>query len=128
MHRSSCFTVKVPRGSMKKANSVCTCGNVRLRSNAQVLSRIICHCGFCQEYTGASCNDEVFFMASDVYINGPENVVFRKYLSDNSPLSRGTCKVCSRPVISIAKTKFLTLILMPFEVAVPLIDIPTPSC
>lgn len=96
----------------------CECGIISISDNAKVINRFVCHCLFCQEYTNDSFNDESFFRKRDIIINKPELIEFTKNYSKLSPLSRGTCKTCKSPVISIAKIPLFSLILIPSETSI----------
>lgn len=112
MNAALCIKLEVSEIEME-----CNCGVISFLPEAKPFSRFVCHCDLCQAYMGQDYNDESFFLESQVSIVKPEQIEFRKNYSAKSPLSRGTCKICKKPVVSIAKSPIHKFILVPSELA-----------
>jgi len=93
----------------------CECGHFRLRKEATVVKRFICHCSFCKSYVGGPFNDECFLKESDLEFIDKGAISFNRSPTWRKPLSRGTCTDCSKPVVSFAKLPFETFVLVPTE-------------
>ena len=50
----------------------CLCGNVRYRVSGQPLRTLVCHCTFCQRFTGSCANVESIFAIDAVEFSGAE--------------------------------------------------------
>jgi hypothetical protein len=48
----------------------CLCGHVRFRTKGQPLRTLVCHCTFCQKFTGSSYNVESMFPEEAVEFSG----------------------------------------------------------
>jgi hypothetical protein len=48
----------------------CLCGHVRYRTKGQPSRTLVCHCTFCQKFTGSSCNVESMFPDEAVEFSG----------------------------------------------------------
>jgi hypothetical protein len=72
----------------------CLCGDVRYRTRAQPLRVTICHCTFCQRFTGSAFLVEPIFRRQDVAFHG---VVAKSYdHQSDSSRKRVTLKFCGR--------------------------------
>ncbi len=73
----------------------CLCGDIRFRTTADPVRTTICHCTFCQRFTGSAFLVEPIFKAQDVAFTGAEPKVF-EHLSDGShkTVSLNFCPRC----------------------------------
>ncbi len=101
---------------MNDISKICQCNNLVLIPSAKPLFRFICHCTTCQRYSGKPYNDECFFRYSAVNEVSHSNVSFKNYQSSISPLQRGSCENCGKPVFSVASlASLLKFALIPTE-------------
>jgi len=91
----------------------CECGHFKLRKDAKIVKRFICHCDFCKDYVGTDYNDECFLRRSDLAFLDQEKISFNRSPTFRKPLSRGKCIDCSKPVVSFAKLPLETFVLVP---------------
>lgn len=54
----------------------CLCGDIRYRTTADPIRTTICHCTFCQKFTGSAFLVEPIFKAEDVEVSGAEPKVY----------------------------------------------------
>ncbi len=87
---------------MNDIKKICQCNKIEFTPGAKPLFRFICHCRTCQEYTEKPYNDECFFRYSAISEASYRHVLFKNYQSSISPLRRGLCEICGKPVFSVA--------------------------
>ena len=93
----------------------CECGHVKLRKDAKVVKRFVCHCDFCKNYVSGNYNDECFLRVHDLEFIDEEAISFNRPPSLRKPLRRGTCIDCGKPVVSYAILPFASFVLIPTE-------------
>ena len=106
----------------------CECGHFKLRKDAQVIKRFICHCDLCKTYVGGESNDECFLRASDLEFIDEEAISFNRSPSLRKPLGRGKCINCSKPVVSYAHLPFGSFVLVPTEALPKDLELPDVCC
>ena len=62
----------------------CLCGNVRYRTTGQPLRTLVCHCTFCQKFTGSSYNVESMFPEESVAFSGAPTSQYNHPTDDGS--------------------------------------------
>jgi hypothetical protein len=62
----------------------CLCGNVRYRTKGPPLRTLVCHCTFCQKFTGSSYNVESMFPEDAVEFIGAPTSRYDHVTDDNS--------------------------------------------
>ena len=76
----------------------CSCGSFSFVTRKAPIGRFVCHCLFCQAFTGQPYSDVSVLAARDVTAEGLDRLNYRKYrLPPN--LNRGRCKTCDKPAI-----------------------------
>lgn len=71
----------------------CSCGAFSFEATGAPVSRFICHCRFCQNFTGAAFSDVSVFLSRSVKTNGASGLAWRKYRRVPN-LARGRCVRC----------------------------------
>ena len=61
----------------------CLCGAVRYQVTGQPVRTMVCHCTFCQRFTGSSFYAESIFMQEQVHLSGAPMCVY-EHRSDGS--------------------------------------------
>jgi|GEM_PF-478309 len=98
---------------MLNAENYCTCGIVSAKPKAKPLERFACHCETCRQHTGQAFSDECLFWFDDVKGAEEDELLFEKQ-SKFTPLSRGVCRACGKPAISVLSvTSSLKFVLLP---------------
>ena len=76
----------------------CTCGSFSFETRKIPTARLICHCLFCQAFTGQAYSDVSVLLGHQIEIKGKDALTFKKYrLPPN--LNRGRCKSCGKPAM-----------------------------
>ena len=102
----------------------CECGHFRLRKDAKVVKRFICHCEFCKNHVDGDFNDECFLRVSDLEFIDEKEISFNRSPSLRKPLGRGKCINCNNPVVSFAKLPIGGFILVPTELLPKNLELP----
>jgi hypothetical protein len=90
----------------------CTCRPGEFLNLPQPLFRMVCHCQTCQAFFGKPYNDECTFWFGDAAGIALENMEFKAYQSQLSPIRRGTCLLCGKVTCCLAKVGPIVLFLM----------------
>ena len=76
----------------------CSCGIFSFETRKPPTTRFICHCLFCQAFTGQTYSDVCALPSQRIDIKGKGALSFKKYrLPPN--LNRGRCKSCGQPAM-----------------------------
>ena len=77
----------------------CLCGDVRFSTTGDPLRTTICHCRFCQRFTGSAFLVEPIFRAEDVTLTGAAPKVFaRPSAGSGKQVSLNFCARCGTTV------------------------------
>jgi hypothetical protein len=72
----------------------CICGDVRYKTTAEPLRVTICHCTFCQRFTGSAFLVEPIFRREDVAFFGAPRIYDHRSDSSNKRVSLNFCGRC----------------------------------
>ena len=90
----------------------CDCGICAFETTKIPTARFICHCTFCQAFTGKPFSDVTILRARHVVLKNADRLKFKKYrLPPN--LNRGRCENCGKPVVEIAGFAPFKLLFIP---------------
>ena len=90
----------------------CSCGAFSFATRKIPSARFVCHCLFCQAFTGQPYSDVSVLASRDVEAEGMERLSYRKYrLPPN--LNRGRCRTCDKPAIETMGAWSLKLMFIP---------------
>jgi len=91
----------------------CSCGKSAFRIAGTALTRFVCHCTICQDYTGDSYSDVVALWSGAVSLPINFPVTFKKYRPPPN-VNRGQCQHCAKPVVEfMAIAPFVRLAFVP---------------
>lgn len=93
--------------------SSCACGTCGVEATVIPVDRFVCHCLFCQTFTGMPFSDVTIFRAKDVAIKNPDNLSFKKYRWLPPRLNRGHCSTCGKPVVELSGSGLFALVFIP---------------
>jgi hypothetical protein len=90
----------------------CTCGAFSFETIKAPVARFVCHCLFCQDFTGEAFSDVSVLMAHQVSMKGTATLAYRKYrLPPN--LNRAKCLQCGKPARETMGMRPLQLVFLP---------------
>jgi hypothetical protein len=77
----------------------CLCGEIRYRTTAEPVKVTVCHCTFCQRFTGSAFLVEPIFLRQDVAVTGGQPQVYA-HRSDGSgrQVTLNFCARCGTPL------------------------------
>jgi hypothetical protein len=105
----------------------CSCGGVKLKVKEPPTTRFFCHCKICQSVYGKRYADVTVLRASDVVIDTPDTLQFRRLRSPPN-LNRGICDSCNMPAIGLMTiVPGLKIAFVPTHMFQNSIDAPEPS-
>ena len=90
----------------------CTCGAFSFETSKAPVARFVCHCLFCQDFTGEAFSDVSVLMAHHVHMKGAGALTHKKYrLPPN--LNRARCPQCGNPAMETMGARPLQLVFLP---------------
>lgn len=95
----------------------CACGTFSFTTSKAPAARFVCHCLFCQDYTGEAFSDVSVLMAHQIEMKGTADLIHKKYrLPPN--LNRTRCAKCSKPAMETMDAGPLKLVFLPSKIFV----------
>ncbi len=90
----------------------CDCGIFSFESSEAPTARFVCHCLFCQDFTGEAFSDVSVLVAHRIEMKGTANLIHKKYrLPPN--LNRTRCARCGKPAMETIGAGPLKLVFVP---------------
>ncbi len=90
----------------------CTCGTFSFETTRAPTARFVCHCLFCQNFTGEAFSDVSVLMAHQIEMKGTDALIHKKYrLPPN--LNRTRCAKCGKPAMETMGAGPLKLVFVP---------------
>ncbi len=90
----------------------CSCGIFSFETRKAPVARFVCHCLFCQAFTGEAFSDVSVLMSHQIEMKGTEALSYKKYrLPPN--LNRGRCSTCGKPAMETMGARPLQLVFIP---------------
>ena len=90
----------------------CTCGTFSFETRKAPAARFVCHCLFCQDFTGEAFSDVSVLMAHQIKTKGTDALTHKKYrLPPN--LNRARCSQCGKPAMETMGMRPLQLVFVP---------------
>ena len=93
----------------------CACGICAFESRKLPTARFICHCTFCQAFTGKPFSDVTVLRARHVVLKNANRIEFRKYRRLPPNLNRGRCENCGKQVVETAGFGPFKLLFIPSD-------------
>ena len=104
----------------------CDCGTFSFKTSKAPAARFMCHCLFCQDFTGVAFADVCVMMGYQIEMSGTENLVSKKYrLPPN--LNRNRCAKCGKPAMETMGAGPLKLVFVPSKIFVEQEFLPPPQ-
>ncbi|QOZ51514.1 GFA family protein [Bradyrhizobium sp. CCBAU 53338] len=91
----------------------CTCGTFSFETRKAPVTRFVCHCTFCQDFTGQAFSDVSVLRSRQIVMKGTEALVFTKYRSLPPNLNRGRCRRCGKPAMETMRAGPQRLVFIP---------------
>ena len=92
----------------------CSCGTFSFETRKAPTARFICHCLFCQAFTGQPFSDVSVLLSHQIDMKGIDALSFKKYrLPPN--LNRGRCTSCGQPAVETMGFRPLQLVFIPSQ-------------
>lgn len=90
----------------------CECGTFSFSTNQSPRGRFVCHCLFCQDFTGEAFSDVSVLFAHQIDMKGTSGLIHKKYrLPPN--LNRTRCRKCGKPAMETMGAGPLKLVFVP---------------
>ena len=90
----------------------CSCGSFSFETRKVPVGRFVCHCLFCQAFTGEAFSDVSVLMSHQIDMKGTQALKYKKFrLPPN--LNRGTCTTCGKPAMETMGARPLQLVFIP---------------
>ena len=90
----------------------CYCGTFSFETRKAPAARFVCHCLFCQDFTGKVSSDVSVLLAHQIEMKGTEGLIHKKYrLPPN--LNRTRCAKCGKPAMETMGAGPLKLVFVP---------------
>jgi hypothetical protein len=77
----------------------CRCGKSVVTATAPLKARFICHCTFCQEFTGKAFSDVTVVNGGDLQLTCSDHITYAKWRRLPPSLARGRCAHCGDPIV-----------------------------
>lgn len=103
----------------------CTCGAFSFETTKAPVARFVCHCLFCQDFTGEAFSDVSVLMARQVDMRGTDALTYKKYRPPPS-LNRARCPQCGKPAMETMGMRPLQLMFFPSKSFVEQALLPPP--
>lgn len=93
-------------------NGNCECGTFSFKINKAPRARFVCHCLFCQDFTGEAFSDVSVVLGYQIQMIGTADLIHKKYrLPPN--LNRTLCSKCGKPAMESMGVGPLKLVFVP---------------
>ncbi len=90
----------------------CSCGTFSLETSKAPSGRFVCHCLFCQDFTGEAFSDVSVLRVQNIKVKGTEALIHKKYrLPPN--LNRSRCATCGKPAMETMGAGPVQLVFIP---------------
>lgn len=90
----------------------CECGTFSFKTSKAPIARFVCHCLFCQDFTGEAFSDVSVLMGHQIEMIGTADLIHKKYrLPPN--LNRTRCVKCGKPAMETMGAWPLKLVFVP---------------
>lgn len=90
----------------------CDCGTFSFESSKPPSARFVCHCLFCQDFTGKAFSDVSVLTAGRIEMKGTADLIHKKYrLPPN--LNRTRCARCGKPAMETMGAGPFKLVFVP---------------
>jgi hypothetical protein len=90
----------------------CSCGTFLFQTTKAPAARFVCHCLFCQDFTGEAFSDVSVLMGYQIKMKGTEGLIHKKYrLPPN--LNRTLCAKCGKPAMETMGAGPMKLVFVP---------------
>jgi hypothetical protein len=76
----------------------CSCGTFSFETRKAPVARFVCHCLFCQDFTGEAFSDVSVLMARHIEMKGTRELTHKKYRPPPN-LNRSRCVRCGKPAM-----------------------------
>ena len=90
----------------------CSCGAFTFEARKAPSARFVCHCLYCQAFTGSAYSDVSVLMARQIEMKGRDSLSFKKYRPPPN-LNRGRCRTCGQPAMETMGAGPLQLVFVP---------------
>ena len=90
----------------------CACGAFSFETSKAPVARFVCHCLFCQDFTGEAFSDVSVLMAHHVNLKGAGTLTHKKYRPPPN-LNRARCPQCGNPAMETMGVRPLQLVFLP---------------
>lgn len=77
----------------------CECGACVVTVKKPLKARFVCHCLYCQAFTGQAYSDVTSVRGGDLTLTGAGHVRYKTYRRLPPNLARGRCVHCDQPII-----------------------------
>ena len=90
----------------------CDCGTFSFETSKAPAARFLCHCLYCQDFTGEAFSDVSVLMGYQIKMTGTADLIYKKYrLPPN--LNRTRCAKCGKPAMETMGAGPLKLVFVP---------------
>ena len=90
----------------------CSCGTFSFETTKAPAGRFICHCLFCQDFTGEAFSDVSVLRVQNIQMKGTDALIHKKYrLPPN--LNRSRCATCGKPAMETMGAGPVKLVFVP---------------
>jgi hypothetical protein len=90
----------------------CSCGTFSFETTKAPAARFVCHCPFCQDFTGAAFSDVSVLMAPHIELKGTGDLIHKQYRSPPN-LNRSRCARCGKPAMETMGAGSTQLVFIP---------------
>jgi hypothetical protein len=90
----------------------CTCGTFSFETRKAPAARFVCHCLFCQDFTGEAFSDVSVLLAHQIKMKGTDALTHKKYRPPPN-LNRSRCAKCGKPAMETMGAGPLKLVFFP---------------
>lgn len=95
----------------------CDCGTFSFKTSKAPTARFVCHCLFCQDFTGEEFSDVTVLLGYQIEMKGTDDLIHKKYrLPPN--LNRTLCAKCGKPAMETMGAGPLKLVFVPSKIFV----------
>ena len=90
----------------------CACGTFSFETRKAPAARFVCHCLFCQDFTGEAFSDVSVLLGYQIKMKGTADLIHKKYrLPPN--LNRTLCAKCGKPAMETMGAGPLKMVFVP---------------
>jgi hypothetical protein len=90
----------------------CNCGTFSFETTKAPVARFVCHCLFCQDFTGEAFSDVSVLMAPHIAIKGTGELTHKTYRPPPH-LNRARCGRCGKPAMETMGSGSTQLVFVP---------------